>query len=32
MIVPEGMPEKVERDVSENRNTLRFREHDFLRE
>jgi hypothetical protein len=30
--VPEGIPEKVERDVSENCNTLRFREHDFLRE
>lgn len=30
--VPEGIPEKVERDVSENCNTLRFREHGFLRE
>ncbi len=27
--VPEGIPEKVERDVSENCNTLRFREYDF---
>ncbi|MEJ7843959.1 MAG: hypothetical protein WKF95_19545 [Rubrobacter sp.] len=27
--VPDGIPEKVERDVSENCNTLRFREHDF---
>jgi hypothetical protein len=30
--VPEGIPEKVERDVSENCNTLRFRDHGFLRE
>ena len=27
--VPDGIPEKVERDVSENCNTLRFREHGF---
>ena len=27
--VPEGIPEKVERDISENCNTLRFREYDF---
>jgi hypothetical protein len=27
--VPEGIPEKVERDVSENCNTLRFREYRF---
>jgi hypothetical protein len=27
--VPEGIPEKVERDVSENCNTLRFREYGF---
>ena len=27
--VPEGIPEKVERDVSENCNTLKFRECDF---
>ena len=26
--VPDGIPEKVERDVSENCNTLRFREYD----
>lgn len=30
--VPEGIPEKVERDVSENCNTLGFRELRFLRE
>ncbi|MDP9475319.1 MAG: DUF499 domain-containing protein, partial [Actinomycetota bacterium] len=30
--VPEGIPEKIERDVSENCDTLRFREHRFLRE
>jgi hypothetical protein len=30
--VPDGIPEKVERDVSENCNTLRFREYGFLRE
>jgi len=27
--VPEGIPEKVERDIAENCNTLRFREYDF---
>lgn len=27
--VPDGIPEKVERDVSENCNTLRFREYGF---
>lgn len=27
--VPDGIPEKVERDVSENCNTLRFRQHGF---
>jgi hypothetical protein len=27
--VPNGIPEKVERDISENCNTLRFREYDF---
>ena len=27
--VPEGIPEKVERDVTENCNTLKFQEHDF---
>jgi hypothetical protein len=27
--VPEGIPEKVERDVSENGNTLKFREYGF---
>jgi len=27
--VPEGIPEKVERDVSENCNTLKFGEYDF---
>lgn len=27
--VPGGIPEKVERDVSENCNTLKFREDDF---
>jgi hypothetical protein len=30
--VPEGIPEKVERDISENCKTLKFREHDFPRE
>ena len=30
--VPTGIPEKVERDVSEKCNTLRFREHRFRRE
>ncbi len=29
--VPEGIPEKVERDLTENCNTLKFREHDFRR-
>ncbi len=27
--IPDGIPEKVERDVSENCNTLKFREFDF---
>ncbi len=27
--VPEGIPEKIERDISENCNTLKFRDYDF---
>jgi hypothetical protein len=27
--IPDGIPEKVERDVSENCNTLKFKEFDF---